>query len=356
MQKYESHQSHRKTPWDGKTDLTPTQAFLKRQYQTHYEERHRKVSESGEADIVNSFTPSKCPFCGSEKFWKSGHTASGVQRYKCVCGRTFLPTTGTIFNEHKISISEWMEYCLNLFRHVSITADSWNNKNAFTTSRYWLEKLFITLADTQSGIVLSGEVWLDETFYTVRSGDVVRNPDGSKLSGVSRNQICIGVATDKTNTIFLVEGLGKSTQRKMFATFGSHIAPGSTLYHDKDNTHRKLVETLSLTSVAYASKDLKGLPDSENPLEPVNCAHRLLKKFLRAHSGFKRESLQGYLDLFAFAMNPPSDMLEKVEKVVNLAFQFPKSLSFRKFYGVDTGIDDNYTQPQKHLLIQLKVV
>ena len=62
-------------------------------------------------------------------------------RYECACGKTFLPTTGTIFDDHKISVSEWMEYCLNLFRHVSITADSWSNKNTFKTSRYWLQKL-----------------------------------------------------------------------------------------------------------------------------------------------------------------------------------------------------------------------
>ena len=27
-----------------------------------------------------------------------------------------------------------MEYILNIFRYISITADSWNNKNAFTTN------------------------------------------------------------------------------------------------------------------------------------------------------------------------------------------------------------------------------
>ena len=34
---------------------------------------------------------------------------------------------------------------MNLFRNVSVITDSWNNKNAFTTSRYWLEKLFLIL-------------------------------------------------------------------------------------------------------------------------------------------------------------------------------------------------------------------
>jgi len=197
--------SRKRTPWDGVTDLTETQEFLRRHYAAHYVERHRSLDDSGEADMINSYVPVRCPYCASEKFKRSGRTQSGVQRYMCgSCGKTFLPTTGTIFDEHRVSISEWMEYCLDLFRHVSITADSWNNKNAFSTSRYWLQKLFLTLESVQDSIVLSGRVWLDETFYTVRSEDIVRNTDGTKLSGLSRNQICIGVATDKNNTLFLV--------------------------------------------------------------------------------------------------------------------------------------------------------
>lgn len=165
----DSRKSRRRTPWGGDDTLTSTQAFLKQHYDSHYAAHHRKVGESGEADMVNSYIPSKCPFCRSERFKKNGHTSSNIQRYKCACGKTFLPTTGTIFDEHRISISEWMEYCLNIFRHVSINAGSWNNKNDFKTSRYWLQKLFLTLEGVQDDIVLSGSVWLDETFYTVRS-------------------------------------------------------------------------------------------------------------------------------------------------------------------------------------------
>ncbi|MDR1148891.1 MAG: hypothetical protein LBK66_09700, partial [Spirochaetaceae bacterium] len=58
------------------------------------------------------------------------------------------------------------------FRYVSINADSWNNRNAFTTSRYWLEKLFLILEHYTEDIILDGRVWFDETFYTVRSDDI----------------------------------------------------------------------------------------------------------------------------------------------------------------------------------------
>lgn len=336
MAKYGDRKSRRKTPWGSEADLTPTQAFLKEHYDMHYADRHRKITESGEAEMINSYVPVKCPYCSSLKFKKFGRSKSGVQRYMCGCGKSFLPTTGTIFDEHRISISEWMEYCLNLFRHVSITADSWSNKNAFTTSRYWLQKLFLTLEDVQNDIVLSEYVWFDETFYTVRSGDIVRKESGDKLRGVSRNQICIGVATDKQYTVFFVEGTGKPTQKRTLELFRNHIKPGSTLIHDNDSAHNKLVKELSLTSVSYDSKDLKGLPDSENPLNPVNRVHAILTKFLNAHSGFKRSDLQGYLNLFALVSNPPSDMLEKVEMVIKLAFQNPKLLRYRDFYAANT--------------------
>jgi hypothetical protein len=324
--------SRKKTPWDGESDLTSTQVFLRQHYAAYYADRHRKVGDSGEAEMINSYTPAKCPFCSSEKFKKSGRTKNGVQRYMCKCGKTFLPTTGTIFDEHRISISEWTEYCLNLFRHVSITADSWSNKNAFATSRYWLEKLFLTLESVQDSVVLGNRVWLDETFYSVRSEDIVRKKDGGKLRGMSRNQICIGVATDKTQTLFLVEGTGKPSQKKTLEAFRDHIKPGSTLIHDREASHAKLVRELSLKSVAYASKDLKGLPDKENPMNPVNRVHNILKKFLNTHSSFNRNDLQGYLNLFALVTNPPGDLLEKVELVIKTAFQNPKLLRYRDFF------------------------
>ena len=326
------YKSRRITPWDDETNLTPSQAFISAHYKEHYEQRHPKLGETGEVELINTYTPSKCPYCGSDTFSRYGHSRIGVQRYKCNnsdCGQTFLPTTGTIFDEHRISISEWIEYCLNIFRNVTVNADSWNNKNAFSTSRYWLEKLFLILEGSQDNVLLSGKVWLDETYYGVMMRDRTLKEDGSSPRGLSKNKICIGVATDKKNTVIIAEGYGKPSQKMSFETFVNHIAPGSTLVHDKESTHRKLVDKLSLTSEEYSSKDLKGLEDFENPLDPVNHQHYLIKRFLYAHSGFDRSEIQGYLNLYAFVLNPPLDRLEKVDKLLNLVFQNPKLLRYR---------------------------
>ncbi|MDR2704217.1 MAG: hypothetical protein LBC02_00415 [Planctomycetaceae bacterium] len=252
------------------SDLTETQSFLKNKFAAHYAERPQRLKDSHEAGMINSYAPITCPFCGSLEFGKFGYTSNKIPRDRCRCGRTFLSTTGTIFDDRRIFISEWIEYCLNLFRHVSITADSWNNNNnAFTTSRYWLQKLFLTLKGLQNSIILSGTVWLDETFYRVRNEDVVYREDGHQLRGLSHNPICIGVATDGSHTIFLVEGTGKPSQKKSYETFKEQIAPGSILYHDKETAHALLVKKLALVSKTYSSKALKGLPDKENPLVTI---------------------------------------------------------------------------------------
>ena len=321
--------SRRTTPWDDSPRPTPVQRFIKVHYQTRYEERHQPLDETGEAEMINSFEPKHCPFCQSESFIKYGHDRNGINRYKCVCGKSFKPTTGTIFDSRKIGICEWIEYCLNIFRYVSLNADSWNNRNAISTSKYWLEKLFLTLENSQSNVVLSGTVWLDETYYSLMLRDRIRDENGNLLRGLSRNQICIGVATDKKHTICFFEGFGKPSQKRSYETFKDHIASGSTLIHDKEKAHKKLIEKLEFKCVSYSSSDLKGLADSENPLDPVNRIHCLLKMFLNAHSGFCRDEIQDYLNLYSFVINSPSDHLEKVEKIINLVFENPKSLKYR---------------------------
>lgn len=107
--------SRKNTPWEGLEELTPTQEFLQMHYIAHYDQRHPKLSETGEAAMINSYESKECPYCASANSIRKGHDANGVRRYRCLtCGQTYRPTTKTIFDSRKISISEWIEYCLNI--------------------------------------------------------------------------------------------------------------------------------------------------------------------------------------------------------------------------------------------------
>ena len=332
------HISRKTTPWDNESNKTPSQEFLIKNYQNYYDYRHQPLKSTGESALINSFVPECCPYCDSAGFRKYGLTKNDIQRYQCaLCKRTFTPVTNTIFEGHKISISEWIEYTLNLLRYISITADSWNNRNAFTTSRYWLQKLFLILEDYQDSISLSGRVWLDETYYSVRNNDIIKNSVGLKPRGTSQNQLCIGVACTKQQIICIHEGNGRPSKRKTYNAFKDHIAPKSVLVHDKDVAHSLLISSLDLTSESYDSKVIKKLPDKDNPLNRVNQVHARLKDFLNAHSGFNRDNLQGYLNLFSFAMNPPHGYLEKVDELIMIAFQRRKTLRYRDLYTKKTS-------------------
>ena len=54
--------SRKNTPWDGLEGLTPTQEFLQMHYIAHYDQRHPKLSETGEAAMINSYEPKEYPF------------------------------------------------------------------------------------------------------------------------------------------------------------------------------------------------------------------------------------------------------------------------------------------------------
>ena len=65
-----------------------------------------------------------------------------------------------------------------------------------------------------------------------------------------------------------------------------------------------------------------------------------LERLLHAHSGFSRSDLQGYLNLFAFTMNPPSEHVLKVDELLNLAFDTHEMLRYREFYKVKSKKGD----------------
>ena len=106
---------------------------------------------------------------------------------------------------------------------------------------------------------------------------------------------------------------------------------------DMENAHSILVDRLGLESVAYRSADLRGLDDAHNPLRRVNHMHFLLREFMRRHSGFRRDRIDDWLNLFSVIVNPPSNRLEKVAMVLDRAMSLPISLPYRGYYERDSS-------------------
>ena len=292
--------SRQSTPWDTKDNVSVIENFIKDKYKENYRFKHPKLSDTDEAKIINSIKIDKCRLCNSSKIKKVGFTKNGIQRYRCnECKKYFTPTTGTIFENHKIAITEWVEFLLDIFNYGSTTLTSKVNKNSINTSTYWLQKVFLLLREYQKDIVLKGNIYIDEFFYKVSKSDI-QTKDGKQLRGLSQNQHCIGIGYDGTNIIAKVEGFGKTTTNKTNMTFLAHIEKGSHIIHDDEKSHRDLVKKLKLEDEKYSSSFLKNKKDDENPLRPINHQCDLLRQFLNAHSGFDRKDLQDYLNLYCY--------------------------------------------------------
>lgn len=325
------------TPWDDLPDeaLEPPQLLVARSHRSMYEFRHEPFG--GDVDFFNAYERESCPICGSEEIAKDGHARTGLQRYLCKgCGKRFTPVTGTIFEDRKLPLSAWADFLMQLFSHSSFESMTREDRRSDTTHPYWMGKLFAVLDGVQDGTVLSGRVQIDETYFPVALRDAVM-VDGKLLRGLSRNQMCIGVGCDSQASIYQWEGFGKTSSRKTMEAFGGRIQKGSHLDHDKERGHARLVRELELTESVYDSKEVCRLPDKDNPLARVNRLCHLLKHFLKAHSGFKRDNLQGFLDVFYVMSNPPEDKMEKAAFVLDRAMRIPKTIRFRKFYNVRTG-------------------
>ena len=245
--------SRQKTPWDNEVNKSTTEKFIVDIYKDHYKAKHPKLIDTKEYELINSININECKYCSSKNIKKNGFTKNNVQRYYCKeCKAEFTATTNTIFENHKISITEWIEFLLDLFNYSSTTLISKVNKNSINTSIYWLQKVFLVLKNWQDKIILKDKVYIDEMFYSVVKSKI-KTKNGKKLRGLSNNQYCIGIGYDGDNIIAIVEGLGKTSIDKTIGTFKNHIEEGSTIIHDDEKSHRKLVKELKLIDESYNS-------------------------------------------------------------------------------------------------------
>lgn len=331
--KNKRYESRRQTPWDDTANITITQKFIKEKYNENYKFKHPKLIDTNEQKLFNSINIECCPRCGSINFIKRGFTKNKIQRYYCNdCERYFSPSTETIFENHKISITEWIEFLLDLFNYGSTNLTSKVNKNCINTSSFWLQKTFLVLDGYQDNIILKGDVYIDEFFYKVVKSEI-QTKNGKQLRGLSINQFCIGLGYDGINILAIVEGKSKTSINKTEKTFLNHIEPHSKIIHDEEKSHKTIVEKLELVDEKYNSKDLKNLCDKENPLNPINHVCDLLRKFLNTHSSFDRKNLQSYLNLFCFMCNGHLTNLEKVDELLNLALTKKVCLKYREMFG-----------------------
>lgn len=307
-------------------------------FSSWYDAKHPKPSP-WELSFVNSVKVDACPYCVSEDFVKDGFRRSnGTRIYRCrKCGRHFNPLTGTLFDNHKIPISEWFKFVIHLSEYHSVSTSANDNRNARNTGYYWTKKIFSALEDSQSGVKLSGIVYIDETYVTPYPSErkVPANGKGRFKAGLSKDLYCKATAlevkfvTDENGDEQRISlkgaafccGNGQPSYERLKEIYPRIIAPGSTVIHDDLPPYDRLVESMGCKGISYPSNSTKRLPDDEDPMQPINDFHGSIQSFLRAHRSFERRNLQDWLNLFCFFWNTPGTNERKAvvltEKVVS---------------------------------------
>ena len=243
--------------------------------------------------------------------------------------KKFNPLTGTVFSDKKIPITEWISYLLSLFEFHSIRSASRDNRNAGSTGKYWLKKVFAVLEDCQKDVMLSGNVYVDEIFFSVVTRKIVEK-NGKKLRGISRNKICVMVGIDNSGHIVInAEQTSKPSNKSTWAALGAHIKPNSHLIHDGEHSHSILVNRLNLTEEVHPVEETKGLEDKDNPLDPINNLHSFIKRFMKEHGGFNRSELQDWMNLIWFILSEPDNRYDKVKVFIEKALLSPRKVKYR---------------------------
>lgn len=294
--------------------------------------KHSRQSDL-ETTLLNSLEVNSCPFCQSSAIVKDGHQKNGTRRYRCKsCGKRFSPLTGTLLDSHKIPFAEWIEFCIHLFQFQSLSVSAIDNRNAYSTGRYWIRKIFLCIEDYQEKIMLEGKAYIDETYLSVMPKNL-KKKDGKKMRGLSGNKLCIVTATDGTHTFLAYIGNGKPSAKRLIRGLKDHIRPGTLIIDDGEKTHRALCSELDSERKSYPSSMTKGLPDDKNPLDPINKVHRFFKRFMRSHGGYERDDIQDWCNLFSFIWNHHGNLPEMIYDIMRLVLKYRETLRYRDVFS-----------------------
>ena len=271
---------------------------IKEEYDKHHQPNFKAIENN-----ILEIKDTKCPNCGSYTFISNGHTKNGTQRYKCLCGKVFSAASNSLFFGTKVNINAWYSFIEGIVSETSTKAACIKAKISYTTGHYWMKKIFKVLEMFQDNIVMSGDIYLDETYVGVEESKE-KKIYGKKMRGLSKNKICIVLMNNGEHVLAIKCGFGRPKEKHYYNLCFEHIKEGSTLIHDEEHVHNILIKKLNLKSKAYnaaGGKALKKLAMKE--LQPINDECRKLKYFLSKHKGIDKDNIQDYLNLYAFITN-----------------------------------------------------
>lgn len=271
-----------------------------------YKKNHRHYLTNFEK-LLDEKRELNCPKCQSTHIVKNGKDRNGTVRLKCQnCGKNFSITSKSLFYSTKVNIRAWLTYLEGIISETSMKTACTNAKISMVTGTSWLKKIFIVLRNYQDGIVLNGKIYIDETYVHVDQSKTVYKDEIGKSKkvlkqprGISINKIGILLAINREKCFGEIINLGRPLRMNNYKICKKHIAEGSSLIGDEDNSLTYAAKLLKLSRTKYKSNT----QEAYDNLKPIDQLCGSFKFFIDKHRGFKKDVLQDYINLFIFLQN-----------------------------------------------------
>ena len=248
----------------------------------------------------------ECPHCDSDKVVRNGHQ-NDHQTFEChSCDKFFSEHTHTPMSGlHRPE--KWLEFveCELLGYSMRKTSDTVGI--AVTTAWLWRHKLLGALKKSEAE-VFKDILETDETYFRENQKgnkknvgrDAYKRGSPASRRGISREQVCVVVARDRTGTTECkVAGLGPISKAKAKILLGDAIDGVTSLCSDANGAWRAFA--------AEAGVDHKELNQTKKVrtkgiyhIQNVNAYHSRLKSWMRDYKGVASKHLDNYLTLFRF--------------------------------------------------------
>ena len=237
-----------------------------------------------------------CPKCKSDKYIRFGLNNKSEQRYQCKkCKTIYTLMSSSIFNSIKKDLPTFYNFIVLLTYNVPLDMANEILCISRPTALLWRHKIFETVNDYQETTKLRGRVWIDEIFVDDPALLLLNGP----IMGLSRNKICVAVGIDVyKNVVAKIVGHGKPSKEEIYEAFKDIIIEGSTLVHDADKAHDKLINELNLKEDLNKSY-LHDKQTAQNMLL-INSLCSWIKRFIYRYVGMKVKNLQRYLNWFTY--------------------------------------------------------
>ena len=273
----------------------------------------------------------ECPKCNSNDVIKHGKNKSGSLRYKCKsCGKTFSSLEDTLFFSSKVNIRAWLAFLECVLSGSSTQEACIVAKISVVTGAKWMKKIFKTLRDYQKDVTLGKTVYIDETYVHEDASKIYLLEEVGKIKkvrkqprGISRNKICILMATDETQSIGQIVCHGRPQRKLVYDICKKHITNDSTLIGDIDTSLTYTSKLMELKRETYKSNTY----EAYKKLEPIDQLCARFKFFIDKHRGFKKDVLQDYINLFIFIENTKNhekDLYKITIKLFSMMFDYKK--------------------------------